>query len=430
MTVRIGVFGCKQLVNRVETLATSHERVEIVPFAFISYDEIEHLIERAFTCDVYLFTSPLAYFFGKKIIKNRQLPTVHVLIDEYAILKALYQLTREYREVPNQLSIDIKDKQHLKNAIVDLGLEEEVFHTYDYKQIDDVTIDTIVDFHSNLWKEEKADVTLTTSTQVERKLTDKDIPVQYIKAPTKHIHKAIEQAKNKVINTKQQSNRMVVNYIRPVHLINNDKITEEVMDTIAHYLRGHSKSLDVSLIKQRGKFMLIGTEKLHTYITNHLKELPLLKKLEEVIPDQLSIHIGIGYGLTVKAADKNARLALEKCQERKESRCYIVNERGEYLGPIGIKRPFDQARLYNELIHQARLNNQISYNFIQFIEGRNNEPFSSEDIADHYKVTKRSAERTISKLIDGNIIISVGEERPYVQGRPRQLFQLQKHMME
>lgn len=430
MTVRIGVFGCKQLVDRVEKLARSHDRVEIVPFAFISYDEIEHLIERAFTCDVYLFASPLAYFFGKRIIKNRQLPTVHVSIDEYAILKALYHLMRKSDQMPNQLSIDIKDEQYLKNAIVDLQMNDETFHTYEYKRVNDVTIDTIVDFHSNLWEKNKVDMTLTTSTQVAKRLADKNIPVQYIKAPKKYIHQAIEQAKNKVISNKQLSNRMVVKYIHPSHMTNNENISKETLNTMAHYIRTHSQSLDVSLIKQQKQFILIGTNKLHTYITNHLKKLPLLEQLEEIVPENVSVHIGAGYGLTVKAADKNAQLALKRCQERKESRCYIVNERQEYLGPIGIERPFDQAKLYNELIHQARLNNQISYNFIQFIENRNNEPFSSEDIAEHYQVTKRSAERTISKLIDGNIIISVGEERPYVQGRPRKLFQLQEHIME
>jgi len=128
--------------------------------------------------------------------------------------------------------------------------------------------------------------------------------------------------------------------------------------------------------------------------------------------------------LTAKQADVNARLALERCRENENSNCYIVNERQDVIGPLGVKKHFDPAELYQSLIHKARLNNELSYNFIDFITHRNNEPFSSQDIAVFYRVTKRSAERTINKLLVGKVIKIVGEEKPYIKGRPRKLFQL------
>ncbi|MDY0409577.1 hypothetical protein [Paracerasibacillus soli] len=45
-------------------------------------------------------------------------------------------------------------------------------------------------------------------------------------------------------------------------------------------------------------------------------------------------------------------------------------------------------------------------------------------MAQYYQVTKRSAERTINKLLSGQVIKVVGEEKPYVKGRPRKLFQI------
>ncbi len=89
-----------------------------------------------------------------------------------------------------------------------------------------------------------------------------------------------------------------------------------------------------------------------------------------------------------------------------------------------MKKEIDASSLYQALIHDARLNNELSYNFIDFITDRNNEPFSTHDVALFYKVTKRSAERTVNKLLSGNVIKIAGEERPYKKGRPRKLFTL------
>src|SRR5699024_12801164 len=92
------------------------------------------------------------------------------------------------------------------------------------------------------------------------------------------------------------------------------------------------------------------------------------------------------------------------------------------IGPLGVKKEFNASMLYQSLIHEAKLNNELSYNFIGVIEIRNNEPFSSNDIAKHYGVTKRSAERTIKKFGAGNVIKEIGEDMHYVKGRPRKRF--------
>src|SRR5699024_9996590 len=101
-----------------------------------------------------------------------------------------------------------------------------------------------------------------------------------------------------------------------------------------------------------------------------------------------------------------------------------VNDRKDRIGPLGVKKHINTSRLYQALIHKARLNNELSYNFIDFITTRNNEPFSSRDVASFYKVTKRSAERTVNKLLSGKVIKVVGEEQTYTRGRHSNLIQI------
>src|SRR5699024_9590323 len=167
------------------------------------------------------------------------------------------------------------------------------------------------------------------------------------------------------------------------------------------------------------QFVLFGTRGTLDHITNHYRDLPLLKEVEQTL--HVSVEIGFGLGMTTKQAEDHAKLALEVCAKTTESSCYIVNERQDLIGPLGVEKHVNTSKLYHALIHKARLNNELSYNFIDFIKLRNNEPFSSADIATYYRVTKRSAERTIHKLKTGRVIKEVGHEKPYIQGSPRKL---------
>lgn len=170
------------------------------------------------------------------------------------------------------------------------------------------------------------------------------------------------------------------------------------------------------------QFILLGTKKLLDYITAHFGNFPLLNEITYLLNTE--VDIGFGFGLTTKQAEDNANLALEVCFKSESGSCYVLNDQREIFGPLGIEKRFDTSQLYKALIHKAHLNNHVAYNFIEFISNRNNEPFSSNDVASFYCVTKRSAERTVNKLLTNDVIKIIGEERPYIKGRPRKLFQI------
>jgi len=190
---------------------------------------------------------------------------------------------------------------------------------------------------------------------------------------------------------------------------NNTSTGEDTGEKVLNFINGDTiPSMDPSMVTDEYGFQFIGSTMEGLY------------RLDENVP----VDIGYGLGLTAKQSEVNAKIAVETCSKTEDSKCYIVNERQETIGPIGVKKEFDASRLYHALIHNARLNNELSYNFIDFIRTRNNEPFSSNDIANYYNVTKRSAERTVNKLLNGEVIKVSGEERPYQKGRPRKLFTL------
>src|SRR5699024_9533809 len=182
-----------------------------------------------------------------------------------------------------------------------------------------------------------------------------------------------------------------------------------------------AKRTDATVIQNADQtFTIIGTDKLLHHLRAHYRDFPLLQEMKTRL--KLPIHMVFGLRLNAKESADNASLALDSCKHSEHSICYIINERQEIIGPIGIKKEIDTSSLYRALIHDARLNNELSYHFIDFITERNNEPFSTNDIAQFYQVTKRSAARTVNKLLTGEVIKVSGEERPYTKGRRRKLF--------
>lgn len=431
MDLKIGLFGPDNLVNRVQEIVASSSNIELISFPFETPEDVDHLIDQAFMADVFLFLDPLAYFYNKRTIRQRRLPVVKVPKDEYALANVFYQLNNKHNQPLERLSIDITEKKYVENIFQDLKIDSESIYIHDYKSADNLSVDQVINFHRTLWEAQKIDYVITISKFIYDKLIAEGIPVYYVTTPKKSLHEAIDQARQLIHLSHHSMKRMISGYIKLMSKTSGNIIPQDISLAIYKLLKSYQKKVAASLVfNGSNQFTLVGTHSLLTYLTNHLRALPMMNDIENALPDDIVVQIGFGYGLTAKESAKNAQLALEKSIDTGENCCYIVNEREEAIGPIGIKQIFNKPKLYNELIHKARLNNQISYNFIQFITKRNNEPFSSEDVAKFYKVTKRSAERTIKKLSTANIINHVGEERPYVKGRPRKLFQLSGSVLQ
>lgn len=418
MKIKMAVFGRVETIDRLQGYIDSFSDVEIIPFIYSETKEIIPLIDKAFMCDVYVFLESFTYLYAKDYLKKKRLPAIPVSFDEYMILTTFYRLKN--KSSFDRLSIDVCSRSHVESVIRDLHIRH-VIHIYDYEQ-QSAHIESIIKFHETLWNEKKIDRVLTSIKEVNDNLVARGIPTTYMSLPKVNILDVIERAKAIMTLNKNTSAQIVAGFIQPKarerHLIEPKQINQ-----LHLILQSFSKKTNSSVLKTtNGQFALFGTRDILNYLTSHFRTLPLLKEVKEVL--NMEVDAGFGFGLTAKQAEKHALLALEACQESDIGSCYIVNDRQEKIGPIGVKKHVDTSRLYQALIHKARLNNELSYNFVDFITSRNNEPFSSHDVALHYQVTKRSAERTINKLLSGDVIKIVGKEKPYAKGRPRKLFQI------
>ncbi|WP_430789983.1 hypothetical protein VBD025_05280 [Virgibacillus flavescens] len=428
MKIKIAVFGRENLIKRMNSYVADQEDVELIPFVYTKTVENIELIEKAFMCDVYLFGGSLPYLYAKEKIDRKRLPAIQVAFDEYMILTSFYRLKNYHNQALNRISIDVLDKTYVDEVVSELKMEDHEIHTYSYGDDTVLDIGKIFHFHKSLFEEGKIDYVLTSIEEVEQRLIDEGIPTSCMQIPKLNLERAIENAKSVATLNNSKSAQIVSGFVQ---IKDFDKIVSQKGELLAQEMLlklhqillkfGHHTYSSV-LTNGDNQFSIFGTRGILDHITNHYRDFPLLQEIARSLG--IPVDIGFGLGLTAKQSEDNAKLALERCGHSTESSCFIVNERKESIGPLGVAKHVDTSQLYHALIHRARLNNELSYNFIDFINLRNNEPFSANDISNYYQVTKRSAERTIHKLLAGEVIRVVGEEKPYVKGRPRKLFEL------
>lgn len=399
MTIKIAVFGRNELIDRLQDYTDMQTDFEIVPFEYTKTSEVVDLIDHALTCDTYVFLESLAYLYAKEELEKRRLPALQISCDEYMILMSLYRLKYIENRSLQRLSIDVLNKDHVDEVLAELLLHEKDIYTYGYDTTQTVDIQKVIDFHLNLWEKGKVDYVLTSVKEAEAKLKSHDVPVIFMHIPKANLIDVIEKAKSVTLLNKNKSAQIVAGYVH-IKSIKEDHNTQIAIEHFHRLLQEFSKSTHTSILPlDERKFVLFGTRGILDHITNHYRELPLLQQIKEFA--SMEVDIGFGFGLTAKQAEAHAQIAMDKCRESESGHCYIVNDQKEIIGPIGVKKHVDTSRLYQALIHNARLNNELSYNFIDFIKTRNNEPFSSHDVANFYQVTKRSAERTVNKLLSG-----------------------------
>lgn len=422
MQIKIGVFGRKEWIERLQHYTKEDTELEVIPFVFDKAKETKDLIEESYMCDIYLFIGTLPYLYAKEKIDKKRLPAVYVDFDEYMVLSSFYRLKQDHGQRLNRFSVDILNREYVSAILEELHIKNRDIYTHSYLHEETIDIDKIIAYHTRLWEQGKIDYVLTSIAEVKQSLSNLGIQTYLMEIPKRNILEAIQKAKSIIHFNKSTSAQIVAGYVRIKEFQSLGELSRQDTSLQLHrLLLKFAHQTYASVLPHRDDlFVLFGTRGMLDHITNHYRDFPLLKEMEQSL--NVSVEIGFGLGMTVREADDHAMKALEVCKGTDESSCYIVNDREEIIGPLGVEKHVSASKLYHALIHKARLNNELSYNFIDFIKLRNNEPFSSADIATYYSVTKRSAERTIHKLRKGRVIKEVGQEKPYLQGRPRKLF--------
>ena len=416
MVIKIAVIGSADFLKRIQSLSTYISDIQIDEYVYQQPQEAIQLVKTINPCDVVFFSGALPYYFSKEWITQLPIPTHYLAQDEMSVTSTLLAVIYQKQVLLTRISIDLMDASFVTNVLADIDCENQVVHVMDYQDMLESHFDLnrIINYHQTLWIQGTIDLAITSVHAVYDQLQQLGVPVMRMINPRNTLIRGLQDAKIKAQLVQRQSAKVAVGriYSNELHELKRGKV-----DAIAHRIDATVKQVKpnlYALYSTQGKIEdLINHHMLHDFFKN----------------DQEHIKVGFGYGETIFEADQNSEIALHFAKKEGEESCaYILTEEKELSGPF--PQEYKQQRLvidhpdFLKIAKQTTLSPANLSKIIQFGQSKNARHFTTVDLANYLKVTRRSTERILKKLADHGFVLVVGEEMTYQQGRPRAIYQL------
>ncbi|MCR2821177.1 hypothetical protein NQ185_05900 [Lederbergia panacisoli] len=382
--------------------------------------------------DVLLFTEYHLYNMAKQEYEFN-IPVHHVPLMGTGLYRSLFLVKNTFNL--EHLSVDTVEVKYVEQILIEL--EEEACELIVYKNNSSIlSIKEIVQFHAKNYQE-RAAIPLTGIQEVSRQLKEMGIPHEWV-TPTKlDMIVSLERALLATDARKNKEAQIVFGLINVDNLEGRmDKFTSEhdvqLLKLSTHQmLLDYTKLLDGHLTILGGEeYLFITTRGIFERETRGYKFIPLLQDTKNKLG--ISLCIGIGFGMTAAEAGTHARLALRQSKEVGGDVCYIVREDRSVLGPVEITshtqyERYDLAITDAELLDKAQTAG-MSATYMTRLMARvaryRKYDYTAQDLASTLKITVRSANRILLKLMDAELVEIIGEEKVTHKGRPRRIYRL------
>lgn len=428
--IKVALFGSEETVSFVKKFDSLIKEIEVHPFIYQTTEDMKTLIIQAANCDVYLFSGILPYYHTKKILGEFDKPAVYIADNELNVSLTILSLTHHRLAELDRISIDLPDRKNLDIIINQLEMSPKPIHVLDYSWIRSGSekrfeIETIIEFHHELWKSGKVNFVITSIHAVHDQLVRLKVPCMRMIDAEKTIVDALKEAKSLGELQLAQHSQVAMGLIM---LSSEDEEIKTAEELISKELSLLVKKINCTIQQtNNGSMTFYGTKGGIEYLINNPH---LMDDVYKTANDRsVYIHIGVGLGMTIIEAKNNAQIAVSYSNKHScENSLYIVNEDKVVINPQTTAHNHSILKTEDESIVQLAKLLKISVpNVIkmkQFINSRPVNSFTSSDISEYFSITKRSSERMLKKYMDCGFLHVIGEEQPFQNGRPRAVYRL------
>lgn len=403
---------------------------------YLIYDTYEsavaQLADNQQTYDSIFFAGP--YIYNYMISRLRQLNHWSVFPrSSNTMLRAISKAALSGWDIL-RLSIDTYSKHAVAEAYQELSIREDTLALPVYNDMDDMDFtQNALQYHLENLKAGKASGIITVSSGVVSELEKRRIP--YIAAvPT--LDTIWETLFNTVQYHRAQKNilgQIAVIYINinfpPEHsLLLSDEYSFmlEKMKIIKEVYK-YADRLSASVAEESiYNFILFSTYGALDLETAHFRKFELLNWLERVTC--YSVSIGLGNGETAIDARHNAFRAMLRAKNHEQNAAYVLingqEPMGPYLGDTVQKQPEDLPEEFQRIMSKTNISSNTIHRLYTWVLKENIDFFTSKELADGLKMSKRSADRLIEKLLSADLAVLSTEQIKGERGRPTRIIRL------
>lgn len=423
--MRIAVVGAKDSVCKVCDIGKKcYEKYEFIPYIAGITDQSDVILNDCKnSTDGVLFTGLGFVAVSKELTK----PHEFISRDGSCIMKVFWDIKKKKMK-PERISIDVVNRDLVEDICKEFDMFFQELYVLPYEP--NICELEVLKYHKMLWKNKKVDVIITSFGWVYDELKKEGIPVVRLEITTPIIRNSIDTLIYKIenqnviksqiavqivkIDVKQDFNRYEYDVLRKRNYIESMliKYLPIVQGTVSQ-----NATNQYSIITTRGA------------IENDLVKEAFIDILNITKEENIKILAGAGFGHTAFDADFNARIALNKSKETKESSYFIVDDKKRILGPIGNDRTiFYESRVISDSINKVAKETGLSSTYISKIshltEVVDGEYVDSKKLAELLGITDRSARRVLKKLYDTKYADLVTSSQTNNVGRPTNVYKI------
>lgn len=440
----IGVIGAKKSIENIENSILD------LNFDFnidtCIYNNLNDLIEiynkNVDNWDYILFSGILLYTYINHNQKEIKIPTSYIQIDKsylYGIMidyllqnpsrdfsRIYFDFLGEFNNFFGLNKFIKRKKMPLNNSLLTLGYND--FKKNDFNNVHKNTISEI----KNLWNNDEIDFVFSRMPKVSQTIRKLDIPCRLILPAKENIINAFDNIKKRLEYNKLKEKKIRLFYL-DLNIKNQEKNdyydyneAEYKKITMHKILVDFRKNNNVKMNIQRthNGFKIIFKRK---YIDNNANKSKLINYINENYKN--NYNIGIGFGITADDALTYAVKALNQSKSYGEKNAFFVDSNLNAIGPLTedeclkYKLPNDILKDYAKKMSTSPTN----LSRIIYLSQNNIDKLNSNLVKKYTNITKRSANRILSKLSDDNIIIFTEKKKlKKGKGRPTKVYKINK----
>lgn len=406
MKSTIALIGSQAFCERMRTI-TLPAAVQLEYYEYDSPGEAAALAGSITACDAVLFSGSLPYEAAKNVLPELPIPAFVIEQTEQTLALTLLSITSRKNVSISDLSIDVKNLAAMRAVLRDIRQEKSnepaIFHLSADSSMQDV-----VSFHQQALKEGRAKLAVTSVHAVYDELRAAGLPCTRIIDPESSLQSAVERAAGQALLKRSQSAKNAAALLQ-----SSRPFDESTIRTIA-------ASLQAEWTETENRCIFYTT---YGNIESALS-LAVFQQLLKTLHPEMSIAFGTGFSAV--EANENAESALHLAAASAEQTVYLLDEQKQLRRLLqnaapSIRMKIDDPKLL-AISKKAALSPTAVSKLLQFNQLRQGKPFTANDLAGYLQVSRRTAERTIKKLLDEQLIAIAGEEMTYAQGRPRALY--------
>lgn len=434
MIARVGAVGPKDSIELITEIGKEfQDRLTIIPFIYNNVSETSDIVLREDShIDIWVFSGQAPYAIAQE--QSSKQKALFPQLNGSSLTKVLLEIVYRDHLQLGRISFDTILPHHFYETCTELDLTYESIQLLSYTGYKPT--EELVAFHSERFAQGKVDACATCLRGVYEELKAQGIPVYRI-TPNRMTIRSMLNLASTTSETmhfkKSQIAVMLIDVEEPSKLIGQNKSSYDVRRLDLQFqdaILDHVEALSGSFVAiGNGKYLVFTTRGAFETADASAHPSVLLEKIA-LITD-LQTNIGIGFGVTALAAERNAQIALQHAKKTGNLCAIQVNDMGDVEGPLqqtgSINFNFRTEDIKtSELLKKAGVT-ITSYNKLLSVQknlGQNS--ISAPDIAEWLGMTKRNARRILGDLEEHGLAELIGEEAPTNRGRPRKIYRIKE----